>query len=218
MPLMTRNNRANLAEEQPLVNNWLSMSGVLNEQQVELQRQLFEGSPIHGQMIQLESVFRLLTHMYYRIQRNEARKIPGEYRTYTVQLNLLNAPESASGALDQILPSNSRRRRMTLLATGAAALISDRQITTLQVVGTVGSLVNLPYSFCPINTRVPIESTGALYAIGNDTNTACILTIIEELFVDFGVQTRTPGAFNDHESELLDQSNLEHYHLDGDAA
>ena len=206
----------NLAEEEPLVNHWLSMSGVLNEQDVKLQNELMERQPQHANVVQLESIYRQLALINYRSQVEQARRIPGSYRTYTLQLSLLGATQTVQGgSLDQILPSNPNRRRMTLLCSGAPAYISDSPQHTLQETTTVGGLVMLPYSIIPIGVRTPIESRAPLYAVGSSSATACVLTIIEELYVDFSAMESNHQEAEHEMRARLDNNPLE-MHLNSD--
>lgn len=166
-------------------NKWLSLGfkTALNEEEIKAQQEALEQinrAPVHGQMLQLDNIYKMLALLNYQQQEDQARKSPSNFRSWTVQLNLLGA--AADGAVDQILPGDSARKRMTLIASTKDVIISHTKLASIQTTTTVGSLSILPYLILPVDVRLPIESKGALYAITNDTATNATLTIIEELY------------------------------------
>jgi hypothetical protein len=166
-------------------NQWLSQGfkTALNDEEVNLQakqEEIFRKNPAFSQRVQLEGIYRQIALLNYLIQDAESRKVPHDYITRTVQLNLLG--NAADGAVDQILPANPFRKSIRLYVTGAAALISHTKLNNIQTIATVGSLGVLPYAFIPTNTMWPIETQAPLYAIGNDSVTNSIMGIVEEVY------------------------------------
>lgn len=174
-------------------NSWLSLGfkTALNDEEVRLQQKALNelnNRPIHAQMIQLESLYKQIALLNYQIQDSEARKTPGRIITSTIQLNLLG--QATDGAVDQILPSNRSRKALSIIADVESAYISNEKLQSIQSITNVGSLVRVPYAEIPVGIRVPLDSTAPLYAISSSNATACILTIIEEVYI-------TPNKLSD---------------------
>jgi hypothetical protein len=189
---------ANIARPQDApqspTNDWLSYGFFRskNDQEKALQKQAadyYEQHPHRGTSLQLEHIYRALTYLNALAQFRESRDIPGQFRTYTVRLNLFG--QAQGGAMDQIIPYNANRKRVTLYATQSSAYISNKIIQTINPGGSVGSTPSFTnfvplavneYFFLPEEQRWPIDSNAAVYGVGVSVDTACILTLVEELY------------------------------------
>lgn len=161
-------------------NAWLSLGWktAKNDQELELQRQALKiAKTTDIEMKQREMIFRQLALLNYLTQSEEARKVPTEFRSYTVQLDVQGGP--LGGAFDQVLPSNPRRKRLTLLVSNVDAFISHEQVSTLQPLGVL-QVVN--YIQIQQGISWPIESSGPLWAVSADTLNNATLGIVEELY------------------------------------
>jgi hypothetical protein len=173
-------------------NHWMShpFFQSKNEQEEKLQKQAHQKfqdfDPNKRTAMQLDGIWKQLAYLNALSQFTEARKTPGSANTYTVILNLFG--QAADGAMDQVLPFNPRRKRVTLYASeGSAYISSDHQqsITPLQDFTPGGSTSTLsvqPYFFLPTTQRWPLDTTTALYAVSSSNTTFCVLSMVEELF------------------------------------
>lgn len=154
--------------------------------QKDAEKQFHKFSPEQRTALQLDQIWRQLAFLNGLSQFTEARKTPGELNTYTIILNLFG--QAQSGAMDQIIPANPRRKRVTLYASEGNAYISNDRLQSLVVPsdftpgGTASPLLMQQYFFLPTTERWPLESNTALYGIGASTTTYCILSIVEELY------------------------------------
>lgn len=189
---------ANIARPQDApqspTNDWLSYGFFKskNDQEKALQKRAeayYKEHPQEGTTLQLEHIYRALSFLNAVTQYREARDIPGQFRTYTVRLNLFG--EAQGGAMDQIIPYNANRKRVTLYATQGSAFIANKIIQTINPGGSVGSTPSFSdyvplavneYFFLPEEQRWPIDTNAAVYGISISVDTACILTLVEELY------------------------------------
>lgn len=188
IPQITGNeNQASVRRPQYPSNEWLShgFKKSFNDEEMHLQREAHTYLKLHpdqGMPVQLEHIYRQLAYMNALTQMSEARKTPGEFRTYTVLLNLLGSAES--GAMDQILPSDPARKQLHIYASNGSCFISWHKIQTIPNPNLQSALQVHEYAFIPEAVRWPLDSYAALYAISasNLPASQCTLTIVEERF------------------------------------
>lgn len=170
-------------------NQWLSQEWFegKNDEEIELQKKVqqeINALPNNKQNLQLEHIYRQMALLNYLFQTAEARKVPGDWKCYTIQLNLLGASfNKGGGGFDQILRPNPARKRLIMTPTNSEAIVSYKHSESpIQTVATVGSLVMLDYFGVGQGQSTPIHTTGGLFGISNSPTTNCVLTIVEELY------------------------------------
>lgn len=173
-------------------NHWMSHSFIRdkNESEEMLQkaaaREFQKFDPTKRTTMQLDQIWKQLAYMNALSQFTESRKTPGSLNTYTVILNLYG--QAADGAMDQFLPANPRRAKVTLYASEGSAYIAGdhlQSITPLQDFtpgGTTTTLSVQQYTFLPTTERWPFETTSALFGVSASLTTYCVLSIVEELY------------------------------------
>jgi hypothetical protein len=171
-------------KETPITNAWMSLGfkKAMNEEELERQKQIashYDSHPLDVPRMQLEHIYRQISLLNYFIQDSEARKTPGGFQTYTIQLNLLGSTAIGAGALDQILPANRSRNEMAIVAGNAPCFISHRNLQTLPAIGT---LLTAEYAEIPMGVRWPLATTEPLYAVSASAVTNTVLTIVETSF------------------------------------
>jgi hypothetical protein len=190
-------------------NQWMSHPFIRNfnsaekNLQSDAKRTFEKFDPNQRTAYQLDAIWKQLAYLNGLSQFQEARKTPGELNTYTVILNLFG--NANSGAVDQILPANPRRKRVTLYASEGNAYVSNDFVQTINPPadftpgGTASPLSVQQYFFLPSAERWPLETNTSIFAIGASKTSICVLSVVEELYNQPRVFDK--NYLNDHKHE-----------------